>query len=130
MYAALLTPICVLISLKSVKFLIKECLLCLLFIEELLITVFTVLDLVWFYILFEGILIIGIGDSREEKIKASYHHFKNTFMGSVFMLLGIFMLNGNAGRTDYLILCCLKIEKSLQYLIINYYYYFFFNFCY
>ena len=35
----------------------------------------------------------------------------------VFMLLGIFMLYGNAGSTDYQILCCLKIEKGLQYLV-------------
>ena len=119
---ALLIPICVLISLKSIKFLIKEFLLCLLFIEELLIGVFTVLDLVGFYILFEGILIpmfliIGIWGSREEKIKASYYFFFYTFMGSVFMLLGIFTLYGNAGSTDYQILCCLKIEKGLQYLV-------------
>ena len=38
-------------------------------------------------------------------------------MGSVFMLLGIFKLYGNAGSTDYQILCCLKIEKGLQYLV-------------
>lgn len=53
----LLIPICVLISLKSIKYLIKEFLLCLLFIEVLLIGVFSVLDLIGFYILFEGILI-------------------------------------------------------------------------
>ena len=75
----LLIPICVLISLKPIKFLIKEFLLCLLFIEELLIGVFfTVLDLVGFYFLFEGILIpmfliIGIWGSREEKMKGSYY---------------------------------------------------------
>lgn len=55
--AALLMPICILISVKSIKYLIKEFLLCLLFLEVLLIGVFSVLDLVGFYILFEGILI-------------------------------------------------------------------------
>lgn len=54
---ALLMPICVLISFKSIKYLIKEFLLCLLLIEVLLIGVFSVLDLMGFYILFEGILI-------------------------------------------------------------------------
>ena len=38
-------------------------------------------------------------------------------MGSVFKLLGIFRLYGNMRRTDYQILCCLKIEKGLQYLV-------------
>lgn len=54
---ALLMPICILISVKSIKYLIKEFLLCLLFLEVLLIGVFSVLDLVGFYVLFEGILI-------------------------------------------------------------------------
>ena len=54
---ALLIPICVLISFNSIRFLVKEFLLCLLFIEVLLIGVFLILDLVGFYILFEGILI-------------------------------------------------------------------------
>ena len=48
----------------------------LLFMEFLLIGVFSILDLVGFYILFEGILIpmfliIGIWGSREEKVQAS-----------------------------------------------------------
>ena len=57
MLTALLIPICVLISWKSINFMVKEFLLCLLGIEGLLIGVFTVLDLIGFYILFEGILI-------------------------------------------------------------------------
>ena len=54
---ALLIPCCVLISFQSIKFLIKEFFLCLFFLEGLLIGVFTVLDFVCFYLLFEGILI-------------------------------------------------------------------------
>lgn len=117
---ALLIPVCVLISLNSIRFLIKEFLLCLLFIEVLLIGVFLVLDLVGFYILFEGILIpmfliIGIWGSREEKIQASYYFFFYTFLGSVFMLLGIFLLYNSIGSTDYQTLCYFQIEKKLQY---------------
>lgn len=119
---ALLIPICVLISLNSIRFLIKEFLLCLLFIEVLLMGVFLILDLVGFYILFEGILIpmfliIGVWGSREEKIQASYYFFFYTFIGSVFMLLGMFMLYSHAGSTDYQILCSLKIERELQYFV-------------
>lgn len=54
---ALLTVICVLISTRSVKHLVKEYLVCLLLMAVLLIGVFSVLDLIGFYILFEGILI-------------------------------------------------------------------------
>ncbi len=81
--------------------------------------VFTVLDLVGFYILFEGILvpmflIIGIWGSREEKVQASYYFFFYTFLGSVFMLLAIFTLYSHAGTTDYQALCCLRFEGGLQ----------------
>ena len=119
---ALLTPICILISWNSIKFLVKEFILCLLLMEVLLMGVFTILDLVGFYILFEGILIpmfliIGIWGSREEKIQASYYFFFYTFIGSVFMLLAIFLLYSHAGTTDYQTLCSLKFESKLQYFI-------------
>lgn len=101
---------------------VKEFLLCLLFIELLLMGVFTALDLVLFYILFEGVLIpmfliIGVWGSREEKIQASYYFFFYTFIGSVFMLLAIFTLYRYAGTTGYQALCCLELGGGLQYLI-------------
>nr|QRG31968.1 NADH dehydrogenase subunit 4 [Pseudosuberites sp. CY-2021] len=119
---ALLTPICILISWNSIRFLIKEFLLCLLSMEILLIGVFSIFDIVGFYILFEGVLIpmfliIGIWGSREEKIQASYYFFFYTFIGSVFMLLAIFTLYSHAGSTDYQALCSLNLERELQYFI-------------
>ena len=116
---ALLTPICVLISWNSIKFLIKEFLLCLLIIEILLMGVFTILDLVGFYILFEGVLIpmvliIGVWGSREEKVQAAYYFFFYTFIGSVFMLLAIFFLYDQAGTTDYRALCSQQYEAGFQ----------------
>lgn len=84
--------------------------------------VFTTLDLVLFYVLFEGILIpmfliIGVWGSREEKIQASYYFFFYTFLGSVFMLLAIFTVYRYAGTTDYQVLCGLQLGKELQYFI-------------
>nr|QPT85926.1 NADH dehydrogenase subunit 4 [Letepsammia franki]QQK55185.1 NADH dehydrogenase subunit 4 [Letepsammia formosissima]QQK55211.1 NADH dehydrogenase subunit 4 [Letepsammia superstes] len=116
---ALLIPICILISWKSIKHLFKEFLLCLLFLEVLLIGVFLVLDLLLFYVLFEGILIpmfllIGVWGSREEKVRASYYFFFYTFVGSVFMLLGIFQLYRNTGTTDYQILLNIKLPVTTQ----------------
>ena len=119
---ALLTPICVLISWNSIKFLIKEFLLCLLVIEILLMGVFTIIDLVGFYILFEGVLIpmvliIGIWGSREEKVLAAYYFFFYTFIGSVFMLLAIFFLYDQTGTTGYQALCSQQYDRGFQYLI-------------
>ena len=56
---------------------LKEYLICLLAIELLLLLVFSVLDLLLFYIFFEAILIpmfllIGIWGSRERKLRAAY----------------------------------------------------------
>lgn len=84
--------------------------------------VFTILDLVGFYILFEGVLIpmvliIGIWGSREEKVQAAYYFFFYTFIGSVLMLLAIFFLYDQAGTTDYQGLCCQQYERELQYFI-------------
>jgi len=53
----ILIPICILVSWESVKILIKEYLISLLIIEWLLIGVFSVLDLIGFYVLYEGVLI-------------------------------------------------------------------------
>nr|YP_009413537.1 NADH dehydrogenase subunit 4 [Zoanthus sansibaricus]ASM81635.1 NADH dehydrogenase subunit 4 [Zoanthus sansibaricus] len=116
---ALLIPICILISWNSIKYLLKEFLLCLLFLEILLMGVFSALDLLLFYILFEGILIpmfllIGIWGSREEKVRASYYFFFYTLIGSVFMLLGIFQLYDIAGTTDYQALLNIKLPESTQ----------------
>lgn len=96
--------------------------MCLLFMELMLIGVFIVLDLVGFYVLFEGVLIpmfliIGIWGSRADKIQASYYFFFYTFIGSVFMLLGIFLVYSHVGSTDYQTLCCFKLEREVQYLV-------------
>ena len=76
----LLIPICLLASWDSIKILIKPYLICFLMLEFLLIGVFTVLDILGFYILFEGVLIpmyliIGVWGSREQKISAAYYFF-------------------------------------------------------
>lgn len=111
---ALLTALSILISWESIKHLIKEFLLCLLILEILLMGVFTVLDLIVFYMLFEGVLIpmyliIGVWGSRAEKVQASYYFFLYTFLGSVFMLLAIFVVYGQVGVTDYQALCQIRL---------------------
>ena len=63
----------------------------------LLFGVFTVMDLLGFYILYEGVLIpmfliIGVWGARKEKITAAYYFFFYTFVGSIIMLLSIIYL--------------------------------------
>lgn len=119
---AILIPICILASWDSVKFLHKEFLLCLLGIEFLLFAVFTVLDLLGFYVLFEGILIpmflmIGIWGSRSEKVRASYYFFFYTLIGSVLMLISIFYIYSLTGTTDYLSLIGFHFDPIIEKLL-------------
>ena len=83
--------------------------ICFLLLEALLILVFSVLDLVLFYIFFESILIpmmiiIGVWGSRERKIGAAYQFFLYTLFGSVFFLIGILAIYFETGTTDVHIL--------------------------
>jgi len=117
-----LIPICILISWNSVKILERQFLICLLVLEVLLIGVFTVLDLLGFYILFEGVLIpmfimIGVWGSREQKITAAYYFFFYTLVGSLLMLISILQLYKLGGSTDYFTLINLKIPHNIQNLL-------------
>lgn len=115
----LLFPICILASWDSINYMRKEFLISLISIEILLIGVFTVLDLLGFYILFEGVLIpmfliIGVWGAREQKITAAYYFFFYTLIGSVLMLLSIFYLYYITGTTDYQTLLGLQLDPQVQ----------------
>jgi NADH:ubiquinone oxidoreductase subunit 4 (subunit M) len=87
----------------------KEYMIAFLVMESLLIVVFTILDLILFYVFFEAILIpmfliIGVWGSRERRIRAAYMLFFYTLIGSVLMLLAILAIYSITGTTDYQIL--------------------------
>lgn len=115
----LLVPICITMSWDSIKNLKKEFLICLFSILVLLIGVFSILDILGFYILFESILIpmfliIGIWGSREEKVKAAFYFFFYTLIGSLLMLISIFKLYSIYGTTNYQNLIILELPSDLQ----------------
>jgi proton-translocating NADH-quinone oxidoreductase chain M len=115
----LLIPLCLLASWVGIKAHAKEYLIAFLIMESFLIGVFSVLDLLIFYILFESVLIpmfliIGIWGSRERKIRASYFFFLYTLLGSVLMLLGIFYIYFVAGTTDYETLLTISLTSIEQ----------------
>mgnify|MGYP001571527111 CR=1 FL=1 len=102
----LLIPLCILISWNSVGHSLKEFLISFLVLDFLLIGVFCVLDLLFFYIFFESVLIpmfliVGVWGSRERKILAAYYFFLYTLLGSVVMLVSIIYILGQVGTTDY-----------------------------
>ena len=115
----LLIPICIIMSWNAVRHFRKEFLLSLFLILLLLIGVFSVLDILAFYILFEAILIpmfliIGIWGSREEKVKAAFYFFFYTLIGSLLMLLSIFKLYSLTGTTSYFGLTMIDLPSHLQ----------------
>nr|NP_066468.1 NADH dehydrogenase subunit 4 [Rhodomonas salina]AAG17739.1 NADH dehydrogenase subunit 4 [Rhodomonas salina] len=117
-----LIPICLLVEWFSKKKNIKEYYVCFLLINIFLIVVFSVLDILIFYIFFESILIpmflvIGIFGSKTRKIKAAYQFFLYTLLGSVLMLLSIFLIFFEAGSTDFQILLSVKFSEKKQLLL-------------
>ena len=73
-------------------------------LETLMIGVFCALDLVLFYLFFEGglipmFLIIGVWGG-ERRVYASFKFFLYTLLGSVLMLLAMMAMYWHAGTTD------------------------------
>lgn len=119
MLSCLLCLVCVLFSWFSIKVYIKEYLLCFLLMEILLIAVFSTLDLLFFYIFFESILIpmfilIGVWGSRDRKIRAGYLFFFYTLVGSILMLVGVLYIYSQTGSTDYETLLMFKFSAFEQ----------------
>ena len=116
---AFLTPICVLISWNSITHKVKEYMIMLLLTELLLLNVFSVLDLFFFYIFFESVLIpmfiiIGIWGSRQRKIHAAYQFFFYTLFGSIIMLIGIIVIYFHTGTTDIQLLAQTEFSHYRQ----------------
>jgi len=115
---ALIIPICVLSVTSTVKSRLKEFLVILLILETLMIGVFCSLDLVIFYLFFEGglipmFLIIGIwGGSR--KVYSAFKFFLFTLLGSVLMLIAIISIYWITGTTDIVQLYEIRIPNEYQ----------------
>ncbi len=103
-----LMPICILASWESVKTNVRAYMIAFLVLETLMIGVFSALDLVLFYLFFEGSLIpmfiiIGVWGGQR-RIYASFKFFLYTFVGSVLMLLAMMVMYWDAGTTDIRVL--------------------------
>jgi NADH-quinone oxidoreductase subunit M len=100
-----LTPLCVLISWKSVHDRVKEFFILLLVLETALIGVFIALDLFLFYFFWEATLIpmallIGVY-GHDRKVYAAVKFFMYTMIASMFMLAAILWLYAQTGSFDF-----------------------------
>jgi NADH-quinone oxidoreductase subunit M len=113
-----LMPISILASWTSIQRRVREYMIAFLVLETLMVGAFCALDLVLFYLFFEGglipmFLIIGVwGGPR--RVYASFKFFLYTFLGSVFMLLAIMALYWDAGTSDIPTLLHHAFPRTLQ----------------
>jgi NADH-quinone oxidoreductase subunit M len=99
-----LLPISILASWTAIQHRVRDYMIAFLVLETLMVGTFCALDLVLFYLFFEGglipmFLIIGVwGGPR--RVYASFKFFLYTLLGSVLMLLAIMAMYWEAGTTD------------------------------
>jgi NADH-quinone oxidoreductase subunit M len=113
-----LMPLCIIASWNPIQSRVKEYMVAFLALETLMIGTFCALDLVLFYLFFEGglipmFLIIGVwGGPR--RVYASFKFFLYTLLGSVLMLLAIMAMYWSAGTTDIPALLKFAFPREMQ----------------
>ena len=113
-----LTPICILSSWDNIKNRIKEYMVSFLIMETLMIGMFSSIDMLLFYIFFEGVLIpmfliIGIWGG-ERRIYASFKFFLYTLLGSFLMLLAIIIIYNISGTMNIKTLQHFEFSRSIE----------------
>ena len=116
-----ITPICIVSCINSIKNRVKEFLIAILVLETLMIGVFCSLDLVIFYLFFEGglipmFLIIGIWGGPK-RVYSAFKFFLFTLLGSVLMLVAIIVIYWLTGTTDITQIYEIKIPSEYQNLL-------------
>ena len=118
---AFITPLCVISVNDTIKNRLKDFLVAILVMESLMIGVFCSLDLIVFYLFFEGglipmFLIIGIWGG-EKRVYSAFKFFLYTLLGSVFMLIAIISIYWITGTTDITYLYSIGIDVKYQNLL-------------
>ena len=112
-----LIPVCLILSFSLSNLAqIKEYNIAFLVLESILLGVFSTLDVLLFYLLFEAVLIpmyfiVGVYGSRGRRVRASYLLFLYTLVSSLFMLLAILFLYFKSGTTDFQALQSLNLTS-------------------
>jgi NADH-quinone oxidoreductase subunit M len=111
-------PLCIAASWRAIKVRVREYMIAFLALETLMVGTFSALDLVLFYLFFEGglipmFLIIGVwGGPR--RVYASFKFFLYTLAGSVLMLLAIMAMYWQSGTTDIPTLLRYAFPREMQ----------------
>jgi len=113
-----LLPICIVASWTSIQSRVKSYMICFLVLETLMVGVFVALDLVLFYLFFEGglipmFLIIGVW-GHQNRVYAAFKFFLYTLTGSLLMLLAIMAMYWTAGSSDITVLLKTAFAPKMQ----------------
>jgi NADH-quinone oxidoreductase subunit M len=115
---AFLMPLCILASWRSITQRVVEYMIAFLVLESLVIGVFCALDLIVFYLFFEGqlipmFLIIGIWGGQN-RVYAAFKFFLYTLLGSVVMLAAILAMIGVAHTSSIPTLMTYRFSPAVQ----------------
>ena len=114
-----LVPICILSSWENIKNQVPLFMSLFLVLEVLMVGTFCALDILVFYIFFEGVLIpmfliIGIwGGNR--RVYSAFKFFLYTLLGSVLMLVAIFYIYAVTGTTDIPLITKHNFSPDIQF---------------
>ena len=116
-----ITPLCIISVNSTIENRLKDFLIAILLMETLMIGVFCSLDLLVFYLFFEGglipmFLIIGIWGG-ERRVYSAFKFFLYTLLGSVLMLVAIISIYWMTGTTDVEKLYEIGIDTKYQNLL-------------
>ncbi|WP_323761329.1 NADH-quinone oxidoreductase subunit M [Maricaulis sp.] len=114
---AFLMPICIMAS-GAIKTRVADYMIAFLLLETMVIGVFCALDLVVFYIFFEGglipmFIIIGVWGGQN-RVYAAFKFFLYTLLGSVLMLVAMIAMFLQAGTTDVTVLLETEFARNAQ----------------
>ena len=113
-----LMPICILASWETIKTRVKEYMISFLILETMMVGMFASLDLILFYIFFEGVLIpmfliIGVWGGRR-RVYSAFKFFLYTLTGSVLLLIAIIFIYLSVGSTDIPLLMDIQFPIEIQ----------------
>lgn len=114
-----LMPLCILASWEAIKTRVKEYMISFLVLETMMVGMFCALDMVLFYVFFEGVLIpmfliIGVwGGAR--RVYSAFKFFLYTLTGSVLLLVAMLAMYFTAGTTDIPTLMTTSFPFQMQF---------------
>ena len=117
--ATFLTPLSILASWKSITHRARDYMIAFPVLEVMMVGMFASLDMLMFYLFFEGVLIpmfiiIGVWGGAE-RVYAAFKFFLYTLLGSVLMLVCMLVMYQMVGTTDIPALAAFAFSPEVQF---------------